>query len=315
MDQPEFPYYVMTLNRNGKHQIDMTTNFEQILHFQDSINRYGVQINEMNARSIGKDVYSIDAFDNDEDIEAIDPKNINQVVKVRGDDIRKVHSHIAYQPAPGQLYNSKSEARSIAFEMLALNATTRGARESGDETLGARQMMREQDFGVLDYEVSRTITPAAQWMARWMLQFIKRYYTTPHYRKVVGDEGAKVKTAITNDLVKDGMEVEVTASGVDKMRRQRQAQMDAQAGLIDPLTYFEDTEQSDPVERARKLMTFKMSPEMYMQQVVEGQSVQDQAQALQQPPAGAPPEAGQAAPPPPGAAAPQPQGPAPGVIQ
>lgn len=281
LSEPEFPYYVMTINRNGKHQIDITTNFEQILHFQDSINRQGIQINEMNARSVGKDVYSINAFDSEDDIEKIDPKDLSQAVKVRGEDINKVYSHIDYDPAPQQLYVSKREDRSIAFEMLALNATTRGTRETGDETLGARQMMREQDFGVLDYEVSRTITPAAQWMARWMLQFIKRYYKTPHYRKVVGDEGEKIRMAITNDLIMDGMEVEVSASSVDKMKRFRQAQMDAQAGLIDPLTYFEDTEQSDPKERAMRLMMFKMSPEMYVQQFINDRNVQEQVQALQ----------------------------------
>lgn len=283
LDYPSFPYYFVTLNRGGKHCVDVTTNYEQVLFFQDSINRTGMQINEMNARTVGKDVYSVDAFKRESDIEEIDPRDFDQVVKVSGEDINKVFRHYDYPAAPSQLYTSKRDDRSIGFEMLALNATTRGTRESGDETLGARQMMREQDFGVLDYEVSRTITPATQWMAKWMLQFIKLFYKSPHYRKVLGEEGEKVKVAITQDWVEDGMEVEITASTVDKMQRRRQAQIDAQGGMIDILTYYQDTEQSDPKERALRLMMQKMQPALYVQKYLTDQQTADVVQSLAQP--------------------------------
>jgi len=284
LDRPEFPYYIMTLNKGGEHQIDVSSSYEQILHFQDDINRTGIQINEMNSRSVGKEVYSVDAFENEEDIENIDPRDVSQIIKVRGEDIRKVHAHIDFPAAPSQLYNSKSEARSIGFEMLALNDTTRGVRSGGDETLGGKQMMREQDFGVLDYEVSRTINPAAQWMGRWIMQFIKRYYTTPKYKKLLGEDGVKLEQAISQDLVDDGMEIEVSASSVDKMNRKRQAVTNAEAGYSDPLTYFKDTEQPDPEERAKKVMLFKTSPELYMKTYLpeqnNAQQMSDQLQGM-----------------------------------
>ena len=49
-------------------------------------------------------------------------------------------------PAPAQLYNAKNLDRSISFEMLALNATTRGVSQSGEQSLAETQMLREQDF-------------------------------------------------------------------------------------------------------------------------------------------------------------------------
>ena len=270
LSHPDFPYYVITLNRFGKMPIDVTTNYEQVLDFQDNINREGIMITDMNARSQGKDVFSVDGFEKAEDIELIDPKDPNQVIKVAG-NVRDIHSHIDYSPATSQLYKSKSENRSIGFEMLALNATTRGTRETGDETLGARQMMREQDFGVLDYEVSRTLNPAAIWMGQWIMQFIKLFYTSGKMREMLGADGEMARQRLTQDMIEDGMEIEVSASSVDKMQRKRQAITDAQSKMSDPLSYFEAMDDPDPKERARRTMLFNMSPSMYMQKYLPEQ--------------------------------------------
>lgn len=304
LKSPEFPYYIMRLNNTDSCLIDITTDYEQIIGHQDSINRQGIQIDEMNARTVGVHVFSADALEKS-DIENLDPRNFNEAIVVPGRELGKVHTHIKYDPAPAQLYNSQGRTRSIAFEMVSLNPTTRGVRESGDETLGARQMMREQDFGVLDYEVTRTINPAAQWMARWMLQMIKRFYRTPQYRDHLGGEdGKRLQIAITQDLVQDGMIVEVSASSVDKMQKKRMAITNAEAGMTDPLTYFEDTDQSDPKERAKRVLIFKSSPELYAQQYLGGlgnpeemvnqlnqMSPPDQMSAVGQAPEQAPPQA------------------------
>lgn len=268
LSEPEFPYKLIVLNRIGKHQIDETTNYEQVLEFQDNINREGIQINDMNSRSAGKEVFNTEAFDDENAIEEIDPKNTNQIIKVTG-RVTDMHKHIDYMPATPQLYKSKDQDRSIAFEMMALNATTRGTREPGDETLGARQMMREQDFGVLDYEVSRTMNPAAQWMGRWMMQFIKLFYGAGKMAQLAGKDGEIVRQRISQDLIMDGMEVKVSASGVDKEKRKNQAQVDAAAGISDPLSYFEDTDQTNPRDRALKSIIFKLSPPLYIQKYLK----------------------------------------------
>ena len=287
MERPEFPYFIITLNEFGENCIDVTTSFEQILLFQDNINREGIQITTMNSRSYGKDAYSIDAFEDEATIEKIDPRDIDQVIKVKGEDIGKVYQHIEYPLAPAQLYESKRENRSIAFEMLALNATTRGTREDGDETLGARQMMREQDFGVLDYEVVMTLNEAVLWMSRWIFQLVKLFYKSRKYKVVLGTDGDSVREAFTRDMVDDGAIISVSASSVNKQRKYSQAVSDASAGMSDPLSYFEDTEQDNPKERAKRMMIFKMLPQMYMQEYLGddgGEIAQALMQSLQQKP-------------------------------
>lgn len=278
-DQPEIPYFIITLNTWGEHPIDITSNYEQVIYFQDHVNIEGRQISEINTRSIGKDVYNSEAIDK-ETAENLDPRDFDQNIVVDG-DINRCYRHISHQPAPAQMYKSKAENRSIAFEMMALNATTRGVKQPGEETLGAKQMMREQDFGVLDFEADSTLNKAATWMARWSLQFIKRYYSVGKFKKSIGPSGQMVYEKISRDMIDDGMEVQVYASGVDKEKKKRDAMAMANLGLIDPLTFYEDVEASDPAQRAERLMIFKAAPQMYMQTIQNGGSIEDLASQLQ----------------------------------
>lgn len=297
-DQPQKPYYIMTYFRSGKSPIDETSEYEQIIPFQDAVNAEGRQIFDMNSRTKGKFIFAAQKISK-KAVEKLDLHNYNQSITIDSDNAAGAVNILRGDPAPSQLYQSKQMNRSIGFEMLALNATTRGVRDSGDETLGAKQMMREQDFGVIDDMVEEMINPAAKWMARWAMHFIKLFYTKPHMRRILGKDGDTVFAAITQDLIEDGVEIEVSASGVDKVKRQRSAQNDAQMGMIDPLTYFEDMGYTDAKERARKLMEFKLAPQMYLQQTVIGQSP---IPPLGQPPPGGPPGLQGQPPPPPGGA-------------
>jgi hypothetical protein len=301
LKRPEFPYFICTLNNGNENAIDVTSDYEQIVYFQDNINREGVQISTMNSRSYGKDVYSADAFENEGDVSKIDPRNLDQVIKVKGEDVGKVFQHIDYAQASPQMYKSKGENRAIAFEMLSLNATTRGTSDTKSDTLGAKQMYREQDFGVLDYEASMTLNELVTWQAKWMMHFIKLFYKTSHYTDVMGEAGQTVRERFTNDMVNDGMVVKVSVSSVNKQKKYAQAVTDAQSGMSDPLSYFEDTEQENPQERAMRMFMFKSAPMVYAQQYLglkapapvappPGEVPPEQA-PTEAPPTEAPPEA------------------------
>jgi len=286
-EQPQKPYYIMSYFRSGKSPVDETSEYEQVIPFQDSINAEGRQIFDMNSRTKGKFAFAAQKV-KAKTVEELDLHNYGQAIMIDTDNIGQAFTILRGDPAPQQLYTSKQMDRSIAFEMLALNATTRGTRETGDETLGARQMMREQDFGVIDDMVEETINPAAKWMARWSMHFIKLFYTKKHMRRLLGKDGDVVFASITQDLIEDGMEVDVSASGVDKVKRQREAMEMAKMQMTDPLTFFEDIGVSNPKERAHRLMLSQLAPQMYFQQVVEGI---DPLAAVQgeQPPQGSPP--------------------------
>jgi len=259
---PRKPYFFMVYESLGDNPIDDTNRVEQVLYFQDHINDEGRQIIDMNERSAGKVVFNGESMDK-KIVENIDWRNTRQAVALDSrDDIRETFFHVPMPAAPAQLYKSKEENRSIAFEMLGVNATTRGVRE-GDQTLGEAQMFREQDFGFIDDLVEDTINEAAEWMAQWAMQFIRIFYTKMHYKEIIGTDGDSLFMAVNQDFVEDGMVIRVSASAVDKMLRKRLAMENYKLGASDILSYYEDLGVPNAKEKARRAFLQKTAPMMY----------------------------------------------------
>jgi len=261
--QPRKPYFFMVYESLGDNPISATTAIEQSISFQDFINDEGRQIVEMNERSSGKPIFNSDALDK-ETVKSIDWRNPKQALSVSGDDVRKAFTFAQLPPASDALYRSKAENRSVGFEIIGINATTRGVRE-GDQTLGEAQMYREQDFGFIDDLVEDTINEAAIWQAEWSLQFVRLFYTKQHMIDIVGKDGEELHVAITQDLVSNGMIVQVSASAVDKLMRKRMAMETFKLGASDLLSFYEDLGVDNPKERAKRAFMQKSAPMMYFQ--------------------------------------------------
>jgi hypothetical protein len=101
-------------------------------------------------------------------------------------------------------------------------------------------------------------------MAEWTLQMIKLRYTDYHFRKFLGDKGQVTFMRLRGDMISDGMEVIIKASGTDKVKSKNQAMDMAKLQMIDPLSFFEDLGVSDPKGRVEKLMLFQTNPAEYM---------------------------------------------------
>ena len=264
---PEKPYFFMVYESMGQHPVGDTSSVEQVLEFQDSINMNGSIIQDMNLRSRGKDLFDTNAIDQTT-IENLDVYDVDQAIGLdvpQGSSINNSHARIEQMPATQQQYRSMSDDRNKAFEMLGTGPATRGI-SNPNSTLGQEQMSREGDFGLIDDRVEDTINAQAEWQARWSMQFIKMFYTKAHMRHILGKDGEVLHTKLTQDSVDNGMEVVVSASGVDKMLRKRMAEQNMKLGIGDPLSYYEDTEQSNPKERALRAMMAQGSPQMYIQQ-------------------------------------------------
>lgn len=276
---PEKPYFFMVYENFGEHPISETSRIEQILEFQDSLNMDGSIIQDMNIRSRGKDLFDTNAIPQTT-LDSLDMYNVDQAIGLdvqQGSSINNSHSRIEQKPATQQQYKSLDDGRNKAFEMIGTGPSARGLSQSG-VTLGQEQMSREGDYGLIDDIVEDTINALAEWQGRWSMQFIKMFYTKPHMRHILGKDGEVLHSKLTQDVVDNGMEVVISASGVDKLQRKRMAMENAKLGMSDPLSFFEDTEQPQPKERAKRAMLFKMAPQMYMQEYVMDKLSPDQPQ-------------------------------------
>lgn len=248
---PRTPFFFMGYDQWHKIAYDETSRIEQNIMNQNNLDTRGKQIQETLAER-GKHVFSKDGGLAPEDIEKMDMNDPNQDILVEG-DVRAVHSFIPPQrPTPAE-FQDMDNTRSRMYGIAGSNAI-RGQIQSSVAT--TNQIAREADFSRADDLVEDTINAASEWIAEWAMQFIKLRYTEEHMKKLLGNKGAVTFIRLKNDMIDDGMEVVIKASGTDKLKAQNNAMDMAKLQLIDPLTFFEDMGLPDPEGRAKKLLAF-----------------------------------------------------------
>lgn len=276
-EQPRKPFIFINYDWLGDMPVDNTSRIEQVLLLQDNIDIRGRQITDIANTSRGKDIYSAESGMTKSDVERIDPLNPRQNLFVK-EDIDKSFRHIpSEQPSPA-LFQEQDINRNRIFAKMGVNSTTRGQIET--DTATTAQIARETDFGRIDDLVEDTINYLAEEMARAAMHMIKLRYTQEHIVKIVGKNGKITYKTISSDMIDDGMEVTVFASGTDKVMRKREAYERAGMNLTDPLTFFEDTEASDPKGRTKRLLLYLSNPAQYLMEEVEEKSVPSMANEL-----------------------------------
>jgi len=286
-DKPRKPFKFMTHEGLKTMVYDETSRIEQSLWLQDNVNVRGRQITELANTAKGKNVFSTESGLTAEDVAQIDMADPNSDILIDG-NLGQVHTFIPGTQPTAALFQDQEQNRQRVFTKMGTNAALRGLRQ-GEDTATQTQLFKESDYTRIDNEVEDTINYAAEWMADWAMQFMKLFYTEEHLEKIVGKNGQIVFQKLNRDLIEDGVEVEVSASSVDKLRRKSEAFQLVSMAMIDPVTFFRDIEASDPEGRAKALMLFQTQPQMYFQQYIEGRSVEQMAQELPQMPLEGPP--------------------------
>lgn len=276
LDSPEFPYIFLGYDQWGKSPLDETSRIEQNIFKQKAVDTRGTQINEMLNRSRGKHIFSAIEGLTAEDIQAQDLNDPNEDVLVKG-KVNDVHSFVPAEQPSAQMIQNLDKTTERIFSTSGVNGAVRGNVQTDVAT--TNQIAREGDFTRVDDLTDDTINYAAEKMANAILQLIKLRYTEDHFVKVLGDDGRVAFKKVNRDMIQDGMEVSITASGTDKLKAEQRAMDMAKLKLIDPLTFYKDMGMSDPRGRTEKLLIFTLSPELYLQKFVRPQEGQGAALA------------------------------------
>jgi len=330
LDHPPMPFYFFGYDQWGKQPFDETSHMEQNIKNQASLDKRGKQIDEtLNNR--GHHVYSKESGLKPSDIQQMDMNDPDQDVIVDG-DVNNVHKYIE-PPRPDQSEFASLNGIIDRMHQLAGDNAVQGEIQS--DTATTNQIARESNFTRADDLVEDTINAAAEWMAQMALHFIKLRYTEDHWRRILGVAGRVVFLKLNRNMIDEGMQVMIKASGTDRLQAKNNAMDLSKLQMIDPVTFLRDMGYPDYQERAQMLMAFKTDLSTYMIKYVQDlQTSADMANALMQSPidelqpgmgmqpgmppqpglTGQPPGAGAPMPPPPGMTPPgtAPQNPTPG---
>lgn len=275
-DMPHKPYYMMGYDQWGKVAIDETSRIEQNIHNQENMDNIGKRIIEK-LKDRGKHIFSKDSGLQGKDIERMDLNNPDQDLLVDG-NVNNVHGYIQPIEPTSQEFTEIKMARERMFGLAGAQNLT-GQLQTDVAT--SNQIAREANFTRVDDLTEDTINSAAEWMAGWIMQMIKLRYTEEHMRRILGgSKGSFTFVSLKSDMIEDGMEVKIKASGTDKQKRQNNAINMAKMKMIDPLTFYQDMDLNDPEGRTKKMMLFTSDPQGYMMQYVMNMTPEQGAQAL-----------------------------------
>ncbi len=257
------PYFFFGYEQWGEQPYDETSRIEQNIRNQENLDDMGKRLVDKLKQRV-KHIWSKESGLKSSDIQKLDMENPMLDALVEG-DLDKVHTTVVPERPDASEYKSISDARERMYGVAHASAV-RGDLQSDVAT--TNQIARESDFTAADDLVEETINAACEWMAEWQMQFIKLRYTEDHMRQIAGSKGATTLLKLRRDTAKDGMEVTTKASTTDKLKAQKNALDMANAKLIDPLTFYEDMDMSDPEGRTEKLMLFTTDPVTYMTKFV-----------------------------------------------
>lgn len=274
---PRKPYFFFGYDQFGKIPYDETSRIEQNINNQQNMDDTGKQIIQ-ELKNRGKHIFSKLAGLDGDTLEQMDMNDPDQDILV-DNDVNAVHKYIAPErPAP-QEYNSLNDSRSRMYAVAGASAV-RGQIQSDVAT--TNQIAREADFTRADDLAEETVNAAFEWMSQWALQFIKLRYTKDHWRKILGDDGVVTYFKLNRDVVTDGMEVDIKASGTDKLKSQRNAMEMLKAGIVDPYNFYKDMGISNPEKRTEALITFQTNPQDYLLRIVQKNTPEQMAAKLQE---------------------------------
>ena len=266
----DFVYDIETVNEShsfvggvGNIIFHNTSDFEQGKVIQDIINKIKRRINEAGVRALGREIYSGSYISKEEAKKAIsNPTNPMWLEKGRaGDGV----GFISPQPVSPVLFQDLQDTKLALDNVMGTHGTTRG-EQGPQETARGRTILREGDLGRIDL-MSRRIDKKVELLYGWMLQMAKVYYTEDHFTKMLGSEGATAYLQYSQNDIEDGQEIVVKSElTVDKATQRQNIIQRMEAGLLDPLSYFEKFDETNPKEKARRLVFYNTDPKLYVQQ-------------------------------------------------
>jgi hypothetical protein len=129
---------------------------------------------------------------------------------------------------------------------------SRGAGNAS--TLGQDQMNFESDKTPVRFQV-RAVEKAIVELWQGWIQLMKMFYTEVHYVKRFGANGAMEEYELMSKDIEEGIEPilrPMSTAPMSKVIRAQQATQLAVAGLLDPITMFEDLGRANAEELARR---------------------------------------------------------------
>jgi hypothetical protein len=285
--KPKKPYTFLSVFSLQEQPHDFTNLIEQNVSNQDDVIESDKQVGK-NLRHGNNSIVCDDKFFTSETAhQAADALE-------RGDPILGDPNGIKRIPA-NPLPNGLLEAMQIKKETLRSIYGTQGiSAQPQNQDTTARGMLLNQshDSTRIGGGIGDALEQVADNIFNWWLQMYYVFYDEPHYAAIMGQAHAIEFTKILLVGEQRHFVVSVSPNSMqpkDEITEMNQAIDLANKGWLDPINLFKKLNYADPMETAKMVTMFRVSPESYMQQYFPQEAQQAQINQSQQ---GNPPDMG-----------------------
>jgi hypothetical protein len=263
---PKMPYTFLSVFSLQEQPHDFTNLIEQNVSNQDRINERDRQIEKNLAHGNNSIVVSDTAFNSETAHQAADAMEQGDPILVSGN----IDGAIKRIPA-NALPNGVLDSQQIDKDTLRGIYGTQGliAQEPNDQTT-ARGMILNQnhDSSRIGGGIGDALEQVADNIFNWWTQLYYVFYDEKHYAAIMGQASAVEYVGFTMAGQTRHFVISVSPNSMqpkDEITEMNQAIQLAEGGWLDPLTLFKKLNYPDPMETAKAVTLFKVSPQMYMQ--------------------------------------------------
>lgn len=291
--RPKIPFAFLTVFDLGDEPCDKTGLVQQGLVTQDNINK-GLKQYDRNVDNInGGVVVNGLMFNKEQAAQVAEARRQGRTIVTPGEP-SKALMFPENHDIPEVVYQRITDDRTRFMSRFGVSGSTPDSTQQED-TVRGKIIVGQQDTSRTGGGVTEYLEVAAGRIFNQMLQMIYVYWDTPHTISVIGPENTQMMQTLQASEIPQGRKFTVNVQNgslvpQDELSIYNEAMGEYEAGVLDPLSYFEKTKDPNPVERATKLMIYKTNPALYMQQFLQIQP-QPQVAAPPQPDSrsGAPP--------------------------
>lgn len=271
--RPRIPMRFLTVFDLGDEPADKTGLVQQSLVTQDNINK-GLKQYDRNADNInGGIVVNGLMFNKEQAAQVAEARRQGRTVVVPGDPNTAIMFPEQHELPATLMERIQNDKQAILERFGVFGSTPAGTEQ--EETVRGKIIAGNQDMSRAS-SITNPLEIVAAGIFEDMLQGIYVFWDAPHWISVVGPDNAMTMQQFQASEIPQDRKVIVTVQDgsmvpTDELSIYNQAMSEWEGGVSDPLSYYEQTKDPNPLERAQKLMMFRTNPVQYQMEYLQQQ--------------------------------------------
>lgn len=270
--RPKMPIKFLVVFDLGDEPADKTGLIAQALVTQDNINKRLKQYDRNVDNINGGVVVNGLMFNKEQAAQVAEARRQGRTIVTPGAPADAI-MYPPNNPVPDSLMESMADDRNqIAQRMGVYGSTPQGTQQ--EETVRGKIIAGDQDQSRTGGGITSQLEIVAAGIYDDLLQGIYVFWDTPHKVSVLGPDNAETFIEFQSSMIPPGRKITVTVQDgslvpQDELSIYNQAMAEWEGGVSDPLTYYEQTKDPNPLNRAQKLMAYRTNPALYMQEYLQ----------------------------------------------